>query len=132
PGTATPGTATSGTAATGNIVTDLKKQAGVEPQLKGPVHEAFAEAVSEPKPGPVVTKEPPKDLEELPAAQKPDGEDVQWYGGYWDFDQDRKDFLWVSGIYRKPPPRRQWTAGTWVKIDSGWQRQRGMWLTLDV
>ena len=107
PGTGTPGTGTPGTGAPGTtnsptLVAELTKQPGVEPQLKGPVHEAFAEPVTEPKPGPVVTKDPPKDLEELPSAQKPDGEDVQWYGGYWDFDQDRTDYVWVTGIYRKP------------------------------
>jgi len=112
-------------------VEELKKQEGVEPQLKGPVHEAFAEAVTEAAAGPVVNKEPPADLEEMPAADKPEGEDVQWYSGYWEFDQDKGDFIWVSGIYRKAPPRRQWIAGSWVKVEGGWQRQRGMWMPLE-
>jgi hypothetical protein len=107
------------------------KPKAVEPQVKGPVHEAFAEAVTDPQPGPKVDKEPPKDLEELPAADKPEGDDVQWIGGYWDFDQDRKDYLWVSGIYRKFPLRRTWMAGSWVKVEGGWQRQRGIWAPLE-
>jgi hypothetical protein len=113
-------------------VTELKKQEGVEPQLKGPVHEAFfADSVTEPKASQIVTKDPPADLEELPPADKPEGDDIQWYSGYWEFDQERNDFTWVSGIYRKPPPKRQWIAGHWVKVDGGWQRQRGLWMTLD-
>ncbi len=111
----------------------LKSEDGVAvAQLKGAVHDAFAEAVTEPTPGPVVAKEPPADLSEMPPADKPEGEDIQWYGGYWEFDQDRADFTWISGIYRKPPPRRQWMAGHWVKVDGGWQRQRGVWMVLEI
>jgi hypothetical protein len=107
------------------------KQEGVEPQLKGPVHEAFMEAVTEPQPGATVAKEPPADLEEMPPQDVPEGKDIQWIGGYWDFDQDRDDFTWISGIYRNPPVRRHWMAGHWVKIEAGWQRQRGLWALLE-
>jgi hypothetical protein len=112
--------------------TELKK-GEITTQLQGPLHDAFAEAVvTNPTPGPIVNREPPKELDEMPPADKPEGEDIQWYGGYWEFDQDREDFTWVSGIYRKPPPARQWMAGHWVKVEAGWQRQRGVWMVLDL
>src|SRR5262245_23480099 len=81
--------------------------AGVEVQARGPLHEAFAEPVSgKPQPGPVVAKKPPAPIEELPPDRKPAGDNVQWIGGYWAWDDDRNDFLWVSGLYRQPPAGR--------------------------
>ena len=41
---------------------------------------------------------------ELPPANKPDGPDVQWVPGYWAWDDERQDFIWVSGFWRVPPP----------------------------
>src|SRR5262245_15250004 len=61
---------------------------GVEVQARGPVHEGFAEPVGgKPEPGPVVPKQPPEPLEELPPDQKPEGENVQWVPGYWAWDE---------------------------------------------
>src|SRR5438874_12728736 len=76
----------------------------VEILARGPVHEAYAEpSEREPKPTPVVPKEPPKPVEELPPDQKPEGDNVQWVPGYWQWDADRTDFLWVSGFWRNAP-----------------------------
>jgi hypothetical protein len=103
-------------------------QAGVEPQGRGPVHEAFAEAtVDRPQPGPVVPKQPPEAIEELPPAQKPEGDDVQWVSGYWAWDDERSDFLWVTGIWRSIPPGRQWVPGHWAQVQGGSQWQVGFW-----
>lgn len=33
----------------------------------------------------------------LPPDQKPEGDDVAWIPGYWAWDDERNDFLWVSG-----------------------------------
>src|SRR5262245_19984140 len=80
-------------------------QEGVEVQARGPVHEAFATtAVANPQAMPVIDKQPPANIEEMPADQKPEGDNVQWISGYWAFDEERKDFLWISGLYRVPPP----------------------------
>src|SRR5450432_600932 len=83
---------------------------GIEVQARGPVHEAFAGPTSEAVATPAVPKQPPAAIEELPPAEKPDG-NVIWISGYWAYDDDRKDFLWVSGTWRSPPPGKQWVAG---------------------
>lgn len=76
---------------------------GVEILTRGPVHEAFAETVTfDPQPGIVVPKAPPDAIEELPPDQKPEGENVAWIPGYWAWDDEREDFLWVSGIVVRP------------------------------
>ncbi len=35
--------------------------------------------------------------------QKPEGTNVQWIPGYWSWDDERKDYLWVSGFKRDVP-----------------------------
>jgi hypothetical protein len=99
---------------------------GIEVLARGPVHEAFASLAGEPVPTQPVDKKPPKPLEEMPPAEKPDG-DVVWIGGYWAWDDDRKDFLWVSGVWRTPPPRKQWVAGYWREEGEQWQWVPGFW-----
>jgi hypothetical protein len=73
-----------------------------------------------------VPKSPPKVLDEMPPAQKPEG-DSTWIGGYWAWDDDRKDFLWVSGIWRTPPPGKSWVAGYWRDGNEQWQWVPGFW-----
>src|SRR5438093_9202795 len=78
---------------------------GMQVLTQGPVHEAFAEpVVYDPRPGPVIPKQPPAPIEEMPPEQKPEGDDVQWVPGYWAWDDSRNDFLWISGIWRAVPP----------------------------
>ena len=38
-----------------------------------------------------------------------------------------KNFLWVSGIWRVPPPGRQWVPGHWDQVEGGWQWVPGFW-----
>src|SRR5438128_1162920 len=86
----------------GNRVTaDDTVPEGVEVLGRGPVHEAFAQPIEEgaPQAGPVAPKAPPEPLEEQPPEQKPEGEDVQWVPGYWQWDDERGEFLWVSGVW---------------------------------
>jgi hypothetical protein len=86
----------------------------VQVLTRGPVHEAFAETVTfDPEPGIVVPKAPPAAIEELPPEQKPEGANVTWIPGYWGWDDERSDFLWVSGVWRALPPGRQWVPGYW-------------------
>ena len=95
-------------------------QAGVQVLTRGPVHEAFAETVTfDPEPGIVVPKSPPAAIEELPPDQKPEGANVAWIPGYWAWDDERNDFLWVSGIWRDLPPGRQWVPGYWGQSEKG-------------
>src|SRR5262249_38977895 len=85
---------------------------GQEGLARGPGHEAFAEPVtSQPPPMPIVPKKPPEAIEEMPPDQKPAGDNVVWIPGYWSWDDDRADFLWVSGLWRDMPPGRHWLPG---------------------
>jgi hypothetical protein len=102
---------------------------GVDVLTRGPVHEAYAQAVDvTPAPTPVVPKQPPPPIEEVPPDQKPAGDNVQWIPGYWAWDQDQSDFIWVSGIWRSVPPDRQWVPGHWQQVQGGWQWVPGLWL----
>ena len=93
----------------------------------GPIHEAFAEVVTlDPEPGIIAPKAPPEMIEEVPPDQKPEGE-VQWIPGYWAWDDERDDYIWVSGIWRVPPPKRAWVPGYWNPVGNGYQWTPGYW-----
>lgn len=103
-------------------------QAGVQVLTRGPVHEAFASTVSfNPKPGLLIPKAPPAVIQELPPDQRPAGENVAWIPGYWGWDDDRQDYLWVSGIWRDLPPGRQWIPGYWANSGANFQWTSGYW-----
>ncbi len=101
---------------------------GVEVLARGPVHEAYAEPTSQrPTASPVVPRQPPEPIAELPPDQKPEGDNVQWMSGYWSWDDDRSDFIWISGFWRVPPPNEQWVPGHWGAANGGWQWTPGFW-----
>jgi hypothetical protein len=101
---------------------------GVEVLGRGPVHEAFAQPVADqPEPGPIVPKEPPAKIDEAPPEQKPPGDNVRWVPGYWQWDDEKQEFTWVSGFWRKTPPGRTWVPGRYVKKGDGWQWVAGYW-----
>jgi len=103
-------------------------QDGVEVQARGPIHEAFMEpGALEQAPSPIVLKKPPEAINELPSEDRPQGDQFQWLPGYWAWDDDRGDYLWVSGIWRAAPPGRQWAPGYWLQADGGWQWVTGYW-----
>ncbi len=99
---------------------------GIEVLARGPVHEAFASLTGDPVPTQPVAKRPPAPIEEVPPAEKPEG-NVLWISGYWAWDDDRKDYLWVSGVWRTPPPGKQWIAGYWREEGERWQWVPGFW-----
>src|SRR5258707_896509 len=103
-----------------------------QPLAKGPVHEAYANP-ADPRPEalPLVPKEPPPLIEETPPDQKPAGDNVIWIPGYWSWDQDRTDYIWISGFWRIPPPSRQWVPGHWQQVGDEWQWSSGMWAATD-
>ncbi|MFA5863594.1 MAG: YXWGXW repeat-containing protein [Phycisphaerae bacterium] len=116
----------------GPFVSTAQAQEGVEAQTRGPVHEAFAELVSSnPEPGIIVSKAPPQDIEEIPPEQKPEGESIVWVPGYWAFDDDQSDFMWISGIWRVPPPGYTWVPGYWTRVEAGYQWIAGFWSPVD-
>ena len=47
--------------------------------------------------------------------------------GLLGLDEDRADFLWVSGVWRVPPPNRHWLPGYWQQADGGWRWTSGYW-----
>lgn len=101
---------------------------GVEVLTRGPVHEAFAETISfDPDPGYVISKAPPEPIEELPPDQKPDGANVDWIPGYWAWDDESSDFVWISGVWRALPPGREWVPGYWGRTNRGYQWTSGYW-----
>jgi hypothetical protein len=96
---------------------------------QGPVHEAFAApVVHDPKAAPTISKAPPDPIQEQPPDQKPAGQNVHWIPGYWGWDTTRNDYLWVSGVWREPPPGTQWVPGYWHQADGGYQWVPGSWM----
>ncbi|NOT01710.1 MAG: BcpO-related WXXGXW repeat protein [Phycisphaerales bacterium] len=101
---------------------------GVQVLTRGPVHEAFAETVTfDAEPGIVVTMAPPNPIDEVPPDQRPEGVNVTWIPGYSAWDDERNDYLWVSGVWRAPPPGRQWVSGYWGRSSQGFQWTSGYW-----
>ncbi|MDZ4656889.1 MAG: hypothetical protein SH868_04845 [Bythopirellula sp.] len=101
-----------------------------EPEVldQGPIHEAFAEPMMlDQQDWEVVAKQPPAPVNELPPEQQPEGQNVQWIPGYWMWDREREDFLWVSGMWRDVPPGRNWVPGEWQQADAGFQWVPGFW-----
>jgi hypothetical protein len=106
-----------------------QNQEGAEVLTRGPVHEAFAEPLAaDPQAGMIVNKKPPEEIDEVPPDLKPEGDNVAWIPGYWAWDDDRSDFIWVSGIWRNPPPNRRWVPGYWTEAQGGWQWVPGLWV----
>jgi hypothetical protein len=100
---------------------------GVEVLSKGPIHEAFASTAEGPTSAPLVKKQPPDPIEEMPPDQKPAGDNVQWLPGYWHFDEEADRFMWISGFWRQPPPGRVWVPGSWRPVPGGWNWVGGFW-----
>ena len=106
----------------------VAQEQDVEVLTRGPVHEAFAGTVSyNPEPGIRVTVQVPEPIEEMPPEQRLEGDNVAWIPGYWAWDEEQNDFLWISGIWRNLPPGRQWVPGYWSDVDGGYQWTSGYW-----
>src|SRR5262249_3875557 len=54
-------------------------------------------------------------------------EDAQWIPGYWSWDTEKKDWMWISGTWRVPPPKHKWIPGYWTKTEGGWRWVSGFW-----
>lgn len=95
---------------------------------RGPVNEAFAQPVNlGNQAGFIAPIEPPPDIEEIPPAERPAGDQFAWIPGYWAWDTDREDYVWVSGCWRAVPPDMYWVPGYWVRAGAGWQWVAGFW-----
>ncbi len=108
---------------------DAQQPVEFEPLQRGPIHEGYAEPVEVETNKPLsVPKEPPPPVEEIPPEIKPDEPDIEWIPGYWAWDDDREDFIWISGIWRKPPKGRTWAQGRWEKTEAGYRWIPGRWV----
>ena len=77
----------------------------------------------------IVPKQPAAPIEEVPPDMKPEGQNSVWIPGYWSWDDDRRDFLWVSGVWRVPPPGYRWMPGYWQPVPGqGTQWISGYWM----
>ena len=122
--TVTTQTAVSGDAISGGIEVSEEGSA----LLRGPVHEAFAEQFSSNAiPSIVIEKEPPQPIDEVPPDFRPDGDNIQWIPGYWGWDIESEDFVWVTGVWRAIPPDQQWIPGYWSEVDNGVRWVSGFW-----
>ena len=107
---------------------EIAQEDGAEVLTRGPVHEAFAATITfKPVAGITVPKAPPAAIEELPPDQRPEGDNVTWIPGYWAWDDENAEFLWVSGIWRNLPPGRQWMPGYWSESAGEFQWVSGYW-----
>ncbi|MGA8164048.1 MAG: hypothetical protein WB791_03365 [Waddliaceae bacterium] len=91
----------------------------------GPIHEAFVARITENTPLEAIPIKPPLQADE----NIPQQLDMQaeWISGYWSWDSRLDDFIWVSGVWRRPPPGHQWIAGFWMESSTGWAWVPGYW-----
>lgn len=113
--------------------TQEQQEEGVEYLSRGPLHEAFAtpyETVTEA--GQWVDQTPPEAIEELPPEYRPEGDNVTWIPGYWDWDSQENDYIWISGLWRDIPPGQSWIPGYWEQNEGRYRRVSGFWADQDV
>jgi len=107
-----------------------EQPAGVETLTRGPVHEAFAEPITlQAEDGLIAPNEPPPNVAEYPPVDRPQGDRYLWVPGYWSWDGDRNDFIWVSACWRAAPPNTRWVPGYWTPVETGWEWVPGFWST---
>jgi len=112
----------------GQPMNEQQQDERVEVLGRGPIHEAFAEPYQgDPAPSKVVDKAPPKAVRELPPAEQPEGNNVEWIPGYWMWDDDKSDYIWISGVWRDVPPAQRWVAGYWTEGEGGFVWVSGFW-----
>jgi hypothetical protein len=108
---------------------DASAEANAEVLTRGPIHEAYAApGAGSATTGLIVAKRPPNPIEEQAPDVKPQGNDSTWIPGYWSWDEERKDYIWVSGVWRVPPPSSRWVPGYWQEGQGGFQWVSGYWM----
>ena len=94
----------------------------VEPLVRGPIHEGYAEMMQlTPQPIPPVSGQPPQPIDETPGSVRPDNPNAEWIPGYWGWEGQSKRFIWISGTWRVRPPGTRWVPGYWTQTPSGAQ-----------
>ena len=90
-----------------------------------PIHEAFATKFTDVGPIETIAKRPPAPKAETKPT-KP-FQDAVWISGYWAWIQDKNDFEWVCGVWRRVPPNHVWISGYWYEKNGGFSWMRGFW-----
>lgn len=91
----------------------------------GPIHEAFVQPVYDELMIEAIPTQPPETItEKIPQQVDPASE---WINGYWYWSADRKDFIWIGGAWRRPPPGMEWIPGNWKQFQEGWAWIKGFW-----
>ena len=82
---------------------DMREVEG-DAAYRGPIHEAYASPLQE-QPGPTTALKaaPPAPVNEVVPETRPEGQDLTWIKGYWAWDDQRDDYVWVSGVWRRTP-----------------------------
>ncbi len=102
-------------------------------QTRGPLNQGFAEMTNmTPQPAPPVAKQPPAPIAEEPPDVRPDNPDATWVPGYWSWNPESSNFLWVSGSWRVPPPGHRWIPGYWSEGTGNYQWVSGFWTPEEV
>jgi hypothetical protein len=99
----------------------------------GPIHEAFAAPiVTDAAPSLFVARTPPPAVPEIPPSERPATSAAIWIPGYWGWNEASDDFVWVSGVWRVPPPHHRWNPGQWSKAGDGSRWVPGYWTAEDL
>ncbi len=109
----------------------LQTTEGYDVVLAGPVHEAFMIPYDKRshRDIDVVAEAPPESVREKQGSggSKFTGNNVEWISGYWAWQDDAAEYVWVSGMYRDCPPDRSWVAGYWSETTGGYRWTSGYW-----
>jgi hypothetical protein len=90
-----------------------------------PGHEALGAPGKDSKPE-RSDRSPPLAIVERPGAATP-SPNAQWIGGYWTWNESRRDFDWVTGVWHVAPAGKFWVSGYWRRDPTGWWRVPGFW-----
>jgi hypothetical protein len=89
------------------------------------IHEAFITKISSMIALEAIEQTPPQEIQErIPRQIDPRS---MWVPGYWAWSQNINDFIWISGVWRVPPPAMGWIPGEWKLMDEGWVWLEGFW-----
>ena len=111
---------------------EMESNEDFETYNRGPLHEAFATPSSDTAvEGIIIKKQPPELVNELIPDERPDGESVVWIPGYWSYDEELDDFLWITGVWRDIPPGMRWVPGYWEEVEEGFRWVSGVWMPIE-
>jgi len=86
--------------------------------LKGPAEDGAAFLAPEP---------PPMPMDESSLREYYPCSSALWVEGYWTWWPERRQFVWMQGCFRQPPPGLVWYAGRWIEMDGAWLWRPGYW-----